>query len=315
LNMKNLFTLLAFLGGSYYAGAQTFWTEDFGTGCSQGTVASSYTGTNGTWSISNTGTNDNYANQWFVSATEAGMGVSNCGDGCLGTPSLNNRTLHVGNVSIPNILAADNGAAYFSGGLCQSFQYCATTNRRAESPTINCTGRTNITISFLYMENGSGTLDNATALYYDGNTWALLFDLAKTPTTCAPQGQWTAYSVQLPVSANNNANVKIGFEWTNNDDGAGTDPSFAVDDITLSTPVGITEVNPFNITVYSAGHTIVIQAEKNEFESIEVLNVLGSQVKFVRQGNVLQLTEVKAGVYFVRVKINGTVVTRKVFLD
>ncbi|MFM2190187.1 MAG: hypothetical protein RL491_573, partial [Bacteroidota bacterium] len=30
-------------------------------------------------------------------------------------------------------------------------------------------------------------------------------------------------------------NIKIGFRWVNNDDGIGTDPSFAVDDITLST--------------------------------------------------------------------------------
>src|SRR5690606_31806825 len=34
----------------------------------------------------------------------------------------------------------------------------------------------------------------------------------------------------------NNANVKIGFRWVNNDDGVGTDPSFAVDDITLTIP-------------------------------------------------------------------------------
>jgi PKD repeat protein len=36
------------------------------------------------------------------------------------------------------------------------------------------------------------------------------------------------------VSADNNPNVKIGFNWTNNDDGIGTDPSFAVDNITLT---------------------------------------------------------------------------------
>ncbi|MEO8762341.1 MAG: PKD domain-containing protein, partial [Bacteroidia bacterium] len=48
------------------------------------------------------------------------------------------------------------------------------------------------------------------------------------------QGKWTAFSMVLPASANNNANVKIGFLWVNDDDGAGTDPSFAVDDVTLT---------------------------------------------------------------------------------
>ncbi|PCH92367.1 MAG: hypothetical protein COB85_08235, partial [Bacteroidetes bacterium] len=52
---------------------------------------------------------------------------------------------------------------------------------------------------------------------------------------CSPQGTWTAFSILLPASANNNDSVKIGFNWTNNDDGVGTDPSVAIDDITLST--------------------------------------------------------------------------------
>ena len=36
-----------------------------------------------------------------------------------------------------------------------------------------------------------------------------------------PQGQWTAFSILLPVSANNNPSVKIGFNWINNDDNIG----------------------------------------------------------------------------------------------
>ena len=160
--MKRTITLLAGILSGMMIHAQVFWTEDFGSGCSQGTVASSYTGTNGAWSIAATGTNDQYANQFFVSATEAGMGVNNCGNGCLSVPSLLNRTLHVGNVAIAALsLPADQGAAYFSGGAC-GLGYCALTNRRAESPVINCTGKSNMTLGFLYMENGSGTSDNAT---------------------------------------------------------------------------------------------------------------------------------------------------------
>jgi hypothetical protein len=88
-------------------------------------------------------------------------------------------------------------------------------------------------LAFNYIENGNLALDNASLWWFNGTIWSQLFDLAKT-SLCAGQGLWTAYSVVLPVGANNNPNVKIGFRWVNDDDGAGTDPSFAVDDITLS---------------------------------------------------------------------------------
>ena len=107
----------------------------------------------------------------------------------------------------------------------------------ATSPTIDCSGRTTITLSFNYIELGQGANDNATVMYYDGTTWSLLADMAKTPNTCgAGQGKWTAYSIALPVSADNNPNVGIAFNWVNDDDGTGNDPSFAVDSVRLTIP-------------------------------------------------------------------------------
>ena len=233
--MKKIYLLVTLFSTVVIADAQVFWTEDFGTGCNQGQLASAYTGTNGAWTISSTGTNDATANTFYIGAQEAGNPVGACGTGCVGSVDA---TLHVGNVAIALVsLAADGGASYFSGvaGAC-AFGICATTNKRAESPIINCTGQSSISISFAYLENGATTLDDA-SLWYSadgGTTWSLLNNMAKTPLgACAPQGTWTAYSFSLPASANNNASVKIGFNWTNNDDGLGTDPSFAVDDITL----------------------------------------------------------------------------------
>ena len=230
-----------------------FWTENFGTGCNQGNQASSYTGgPNGAWTVSNTGTNDvGTNNDFFVSATEAGMGAGNCGSGCLDNSNLTDRTLHVGNYSgSPNAILfcpfGDCGAAYDGGGIevlgCGFFGIpCARTNRRAESPSINCSGHSNIILEFEYIENGEGSNDNATLWYFNGSGWSLLVDLPKTlccggsPCGLGGQGLWTAYSINLPASANNNSNVKIGFNWTNNDaDGTAADPSFAVDNIQLS---------------------------------------------------------------------------------
>jgi len=77
-------------------------------------------------------------------------------------------------------------------------------------------------------------IDNATLWYNDGASWSQLSDPPKTSVCGNGQGLWTAYSIALPASANNNPNVRIGFQWINNDDGDATDPSFAVDDIAIS---------------------------------------------------------------------------------
>lgn len=214
---------------------EVFWSEDFGTGCNTGQLANGFISGNGTWITASTGINDASANTFFISATEQ-IDAGGCGIGCGGN---NSRTLHVGNVeALGGLVTADGGATYNAGGTC-SFGVCVATNLRAESPVIDCTGRSDIELGFDYIEFGQGTLDNATLWYYDGSTWSLLEDLAKTTCCGGPcngtnQGSFLAYSISLPASANNNPNVKIGFNWTNNDDGVGTDPSFAVDNITLT---------------------------------------------------------------------------------
>jgi len=211
--------------------AQTsFWTEDFGTGCDQATYANGVTTSNGTWMVVATGTNDDEANSWFMSGAEAGMGVGSCGDRCTVTPALNNKTLHIGN---SDGFGLDDGAIYNAGGICPTFA-CVITNIRAESPVINCSEYIDITLAIAYMEGGDDTTDNATLNYYDGSTWTEILDMPKTGPTCGAAGIWEGVSVPLPASANNNPNVQIGINWTNNDDAFGIDPSIVVDDITLS---------------------------------------------------------------------------------
>ncbi|MEW6469942.1 MAG: PKD domain-containing protein [Bacteroidota bacterium] len=232
--------------------AQVFWTENFGTGCSQNTLANGFISSNGTWTVTNTGANGAGANQWFVSATEAGMGAGICGNGCLSNGSLTNRTLHIGSVGTSDCgclicPSGDCGAAYDA---CNGATFCGVspqTNKRVESPTINCSGQSTITLNFNYLEGGQGAIDNMTVWYFDGSTWTQLTDPAKTLTNCpGGQGRWAAVApIALPVSANNNPNVKIGFLWVNNIDGLGSDPSTAIDDITLSSSSGAPPVASF----------------------------------------------------------------------
>lgn len=227
--MKNyIYLLFSFLALNTFS-QNAFWTENFGTGCNTGQYANGFTSSNGTWSAVVTGTQGAMPNTWFVSAAEAGMGVGNCGDGCGNTPGLTNAILHVGLDFGPGF--QDFGASYIAGSGYE-------TDLRAESPVINCSGKNNITLSFLYLVEGIPGADYFEVQYSanGGSTWTTIATPPPTSNSlCTSQGLWTNFSVSLPSSANNNTNVKIGFRWVNSDPN-GADPSAAIDDVVLSTP-------------------------------------------------------------------------------
>lgn len=250
--MRNLIFALFSALAAVSASAQTpFWTEDFGSGCNSGQQVTSYAGPNGNWTVTNTGTNAGGANAWFVSAEENGNDAGFCGSGCG-----NNRTLHLG--ALNSALGTDLGAVYYEGfdGFCDIVP-CGATDKRVESPVINCSGISDITLNFLYIEGGNA-IDNATLWYFNGSAWSQLADMNKTFSSfCSPQGVWTSFSIALPSSANNNNNVKIGFRWINNDDGDATDPSFAVDEIVLSTNSTTVDTTPPQIICVDLGQVEV----------------------------------------------------------
>ena len=267
-----IFTLLF----SFSINAQVFWTENFNNGCTSLCLESAYAGVNGPWTMTNSGPPTacgvaTTPNEWYVSCSEngnpVGSGGSSCGGavpaGCVaGSPS--NATLHVGNISTSPSAAffcplGDCGASYDSGGNCYLLGSGASTatDKRAESPVINCTGHTGITLAFDYIENGEPGADFCTIEYSinSGATW-LVLNVPGTTALCGAQGVWTAFSMVLPASCNNIATVKIAFHWVNDDSGTGTDPSFAVDDVTLSTSTNSITTGVLNPTTYCACSTI-----------------------------------------------------------
>jgi len=208
--------------------AQIFYSENF-----DGIVCPGVTGCDHTlvgWGQTLLGVEGTTPNKFYISCSENGNVAGLCGTGCG-----SDQSLHIGNIpgSPASFFcpAGDCGASYDASAGCE-------TNRRVESPVINCSGFTGINISFVYMENGEGALDDAALWYFDGTSWSIINTLAKTALGCAPQGTWTAFSLALPASADLNPNVRIGFSWINNGNNLGSDPSFAVDDVTLTaTPV------------------------------------------------------------------------------
>ena len=149
--------------------------------------------------------------------------------GCGVAGNLNN-TLHITSVFFPA-----GGAAYDAGGLC-GFLFCPETATRAQSPNISTIGQTNLTLEFDYIHGGDAN-DFGGVWYNDGFGWvALVNPLPQTPLGCLPQGQWTNFTIALPASCENIANLQIGFSWVNNDDGAGADPSIAINNVQITVP-------------------------------------------------------------------------------
>ncbi|MEM7039828.1 MAG: SprB repeat-containing protein, partial [Bacteroidota bacterium] len=191
---------------------QVIWSEDF-DGVTNWTL-NVPTGVNGV---------DN--NFWVINDNEGGVAPPNCG-----VANNGDATLHITSVFNPL-----GGAAYDAGGLC-GVLFCPQTNMRAESPTISTVGFSNLFLDFEFISNGDALLDNASVWMNPGTGWVQLNPSIKSPVCLNGQGQWSnAVSIALPATANNNPNLQIGFNWTNNDDGVGSDPSVAINDITIST--------------------------------------------------------------------------------
>lgn len=182
------------------------------------------------WTLNTaTGANDPDANFFTIGDGEGGVTPPACGVAGNG-----DNTLH-----ITNTLTPTNGATYNAGGLCV-IGICVNSNKRAESPNISTVGFTSLVLTFDFIGNGQGLLDNASLVYSTngGTSWTTLNNSLKSPVCASGQGQWTAASYTLPPACENISNLRIGFVWTNNDDGVGTDPSFAVNAIKINGSTG-----------------------------------------------------------------------------
>lgn len=217
-----------------------FWTENFNNGCTTGCDAASYSGLNGSWTLTNFGPTVAcggavLSNNWFVSCAENGNAVAACGSSCAG-----NATLHVGSIAgSPNLTATcpsgDCGAYYDIGGLCgvSSLPGSTQTDKRIESPIIDCSTQSNITLSFKFLSGGNAN-DYPSLWFYDGvSAWQNLASFSSS--ICGgSKGLWQSFSILLPQTADFNSNVQLAFRWQNDDDGNGNGVSFAVYDVTLT---------------------------------------------------------------------------------
>ena len=217
---KLLFSVL--IVSSVSANSQTtIYSEDFTSGS--------------TWTLNTVlGTEGTYPNNWYISCQEDGQSAGACGTAC----SIMDNSLHVS----AHTLIGDLGAAYFEG-------LGTNTNRRAASGNISTLGESGLTLSFDMI--GAGNASDFTELFYSidgGSNWVSL-DSYLTSLCCggvactgSSQGLWQTNTYALPASCENITNLRIAFVWQNIDDGSATDPSFAVDDIVITSAGSATSI-------------------------------------------------------------------------
>lgn len=198
--------------------AQFFWTESFNNGCASKCKANTYTGPNGAWKDTIMGTEGATPNEWFISYAEVGEEGGQCED----KSTQHNSCLHISSSS-------DIGAMYALGAAC-------TTDRRIISPTINCNGKSNVTLQFDFICFGDTVTHTAHCdLEYsidNGVNWTILRSNLVSDD-CSPVAMWQTLTIPFNAAVNK-PNVKLAFHWKN-EGTSGFPPAIAVDSIRFST--------------------------------------------------------------------------------
>ena len=214
---NNLLLTILLVHLSFYA-QNIIWQDDFENPA--------------TWTLnSSIGANGIDANNWVISDAEGGVAAGNCG-----VASNGNKTLHV---SCQGAWCVGSGATYNAGDGGLGF-IDATTNKRAfNSANINTMNTGVLNLSFDYIGIGQPGADFGNVVYSvdGGSNWSVL-QAINSGTTCASgQGLWGNIVALLPASCSNISTLRIGFEWHNDNDGAGSDPSIAINNVKITSPV------------------------------------------------------------------------------
>ncbi len=284
-----------------YSAAATIWDTIYFEG---------FQGTHNWVLNTSTGTNGADPNFWTVSDAESGVAPGGCG-----TSGNGDNTLHITSVFNPT-----GGAAYDAGGAC-GILFCPQTATAASSPNINTAGATNLVLRYDFIGNGQTNKDLGSSLYSlnGGTSYTSLDPLLRSNNTgCSGQGRWTQRSYNLPAGANNIANFKIRFNWINDDDGAGTDPSVAINNVLLRDSIAgtgdsivktVTLTLPAPPSIDASGITVTNPGCNQSNGSITGIAANGGTspyiVQWTKNGNVVgnsyPLTSVNGGVYIFEV--------------
>ena len=218
--MKIFYFLLGLIFLSYQkSNAQTtIWQNDFENPAE--------------WTLNfSTGQNGIDANIWVISDAEGGVAAGGCGVAGNG-----NKTLHVG---CQGAWCVGTGATYNAGDGGLGFIDAVTNKRAFIASNISTLNSQNLSLEFDFIGIGQAGDDYGTVVYSTngGTTWTNLQTISPASTCSNGQGLWTHVSIPLPVSCENSSTLRIGFDWKNSNDGAGTDPSLAINNLKITTNI------------------------------------------------------------------------------
>ncbi len=218
------------------------------------------------WDIAiTTGQNDSDANLWVISDEEGGVAPPNCGVAGNGDP-----TLHI---SCQGALCLGTGAIYNAGDGGLGFAPSTTNIRAALTNPLSTIGETGLEFVFDWIGVGQSGADFAELEYSidGGTTWNVIWTQTPGAICGGGQGEWAEETIALPVAVENQADVRFAFHWRNDNDGSGTDPSFAVNNLRLlandtggagptadfsSTSLDICEGDCIDLTNLSTGNNV-----------------------------------------------------------
>ena len=215
--MKSLLPILPLFFVSFSFAQNVVWQDDFETPAN--------------WTLNITsGTNGLDANVWVISDAEGGVAAGGCG-----VASNGNKTLHVG---CQGAWCVGTGATYNAGDGGLGFIDAVTNKRAYFASNINTLNTQNLTIEFDYIGIGQQGFDFGTVLFSTdgGLTWNNLQTIVPAQTCASGQGLWSHVSLPLPAQCTNINNLRIGFQWQNDNDGAGSDPSLAINNVKITSP-------------------------------------------------------------------------------
>lgn len=223
--MKYILIIPLILTFSYSFSQVLIWNDDFD-------------GTSADWDLTlQPGANGADANIWVISDDEGGVTPPGCG-----TAGNGDNTLHV---SCQGAFCLGTGAVYNAGDGGAGTIFAETDIRAAYTLPISTLGQTGLELVLDWIGVGDAGQDFVEVEYsIDGGTSWNAFWAPLPGSTCGGgQGEWAEETIALPVALENQTDLRFAFHWTNNNDGVGSDPSFAVNNLRLyaaGTPSGPT---------------------------------------------------------------------------
>ena len=175
------------------------------------------------WTLNvQSGLNGPDANLWVISDAEGGMPAGSCGIATNG-----NKTLHIG---CQGTWCVGSGATYNAGDGGLGFMDATTHKRTYLNTNINTSNVSDLVLEFDYIGIGQAGVDYGNVIYSTngGASWTVLQPIAAATTCTSGQGLWTHSFMLMPFNCANIPNLRLGFEWNNDNDGTGTDPSLAI---------------------------------------------------------------------------------------